>query len=148
MIRTPPATTLDRFEFTIPFAVASKKNSQVIIQNPHSKRAMLVASAKARRHEADVRALALAEMARLGIGDATVFGDASVEVDIAYDTDRETIHVVIRKVCDRPKGRSGRQRDTYGIADGILDALQKLVYHNDNQVARITVTRLVRGDVA
>jgi hypothetical protein len=54
-----------------------------------------------------------------------------------------TLRVVVRSLGPRPKGFTGRTRDIANIPESVLDALQGIVYANDNQVGLLIVRRLL-----
>jgi len=78
-----------------------------------------------------------------GIGGdmSPLFPSEDVTTLITYHARSGTIEVEVYPVCDRPDGFTGRTRDLHNIPDVLLDALQGVVFTNDNQVRRIALVR-------
>ena len=65
--------------------------------------------------------------------------DVEVQIDLYPLSD--AMEVIVRPLREKPKGKSGRRRDIASAIDVTLDAMQKAIYENDNQVARLVVER-------
>lgn len=98
----------------------------------------LIKSAEARKSAAEAWDAAMRAVAGREL---PVFGDDDIEVDIVHLVDVEEIEVRVRSAGPRPKGRTGRKRDLQNLADVVLDAMQGVVYANDNAVVGLNMRR-------
>lgn len=71
--------------------------------------------------------------------------DEDVGVTVVHNVKNDTADVVIEKRGPKPagKGPTGRRRDVTNVPELVLDAVQGIAYHNDNQVADLRVWRNV-----
>lgn len=115
-------------EFEIPRPVASSKNRKRIFGR--GARKIVLLSREAERDIADVRTLALA--AARGI---EFHEDDSLSLTYTHDVHADTLRVRIEKVGELPtKGKRGTKRDVHGMVETIADALQGVLYPNDNAI--------------
>lgn len=127
----------------IPFIPASKKNRQRILRSSRTGRPFISSSRAARADEEFVRHLAEQAVSAAGCAEP-VFPQQSVELELLVDPFLQTTRVRVRAIADKPiRGASGRRSDLHNALDGLCDALQGVVYANDNQVARINARRLL-----
>lgn len=76
-------------------------------------------------------------------GTLPLWPDDEVEVEATRNVQAETLEVVFRWAGPRPKGRTGRDRDTQNLLESLLDVAQGVLYENDNQVRSVTIRRSV-----
>ncbi len=77
-----------------------------------------------------------------------LYPSESVEVKLTIDRTGKAVELSVSRICEKPKKNNGRRRDIQNELTLVCDALEQAgVIHNDNQVARIEVTRLVGGEV-
>ena len=74
-----------------------------------------------------------------------ILEDESVCLEIEHDADTDTVTARVSVLAPKPKGRTGRKRDLHNITDLIADAMQGIVFTNDNQVGRVVLARFVGG---
>ena len=92
------------------------------------------------RAEAEAAAIAAEGMEAL---EHPLFDDDDVAVEIDYHPRNEVVVVRVTSAGPRPKKFTGRKRDLQNLQDGILDALQGVLYANDNQVADLKMRRIL-----
>lgn len=134
------ANTTDRatnaLQFILPFVPASKKN-RTRIHYRHGRAAVGLDKTVVRHEKAIQQMLALA----LAKAKKPVFGDDDVRVDMTWRVLAGVVDVTITRLCAKPSGRTGRNRDVTNIPALVLDALQGFAYANDSQVAELRVRR-------
>lgn len=128
-----------RVEFTTDVPAAKKNRPQMIRPGDRKgPRVILIPSKEAiadeKRIKAQVREL-------LGEPGAPVFGEDDVRVTIRYLAKAGAIEVLAESIGPRPRGFTGRRRDLANIPEALLDALQGVVFKNDNQVADLHIVR-------
>lgn len=118
-------------EFEIPRPVASSKNRKRIFGR--GARKIVLLSKKAERDVADVRLLAI-DAAR-GI---EFHADDALSLTYAHDVHADTLRVRVEKVGELPpaggRHKRGTKRDVHGMLETIADALQGVLYPNDNAI--------------
>ena len=118
-------------EFVIPRPVASSKNRKRIFGR--GARKIVLLSREAERDIADVRTLALA--AARGI---EFHEDDSLSLTYTHDVHADTLRVRNEKVGELParggRHKRGTKRDVHGMVETIADALQGVLYPNDNAI--------------
>ena len=67
--------------------------------------------------------------------------DQEVEVTAVRNVQAGTLTVTARALAPKPKGKTGRDRDTQNLLESLLDAWEGLVYTDDRQVAAVTIRR-------
>lgn len=90
-----------------------------------------------------IQAVARAGLAEIRARALPLFADEDVELDMDYLPRSGLVVCRISRAGPRPKGFSGRRRDVQGIPETVCDALEGLVYRNDNQVSRVAIRRLL-----
>lgn len=118
--------------FTIPTPPASKKNGRRWLK--FGGRMRFVPSDAARRDERDV-----ANIAHLACGGVMPFdADDALHIGYEHDIDSDTVEVTVTKIGTLPSGKKGKKRgtkrDVISIAETLADALQGVLYPNDNAV--------------
>lgn len=75
--------------------------------------------------------------------------EVSLELLVSLDKDNGLTHLQVRPIGEIPKkGPNGRRRDIQNELALICDALEKAgLVANDNQIAKITIERVVQGQV-
>lgn len=133
-----PAGTF--IEFELPRPVASSKNRRRIFAR--GRRVVSLPSAQAVSDVEMVRQAALGATAVCG----TRFGpDDALCLDYWHDVAADTVRVRVTKVGTLPqKGRRGTKRDLHGMVETIADALQGVLFPNDNQVDEVAMRRVRR----
>lgn len=118
--------------FTIPTPPTSKKNGRRWLK--FGGRMRFVPSSKACQDERTV-----AEIARQACGGVMPFdaGDA-LHIGYEHDIDSDTVEVTVTKIGTLPSGKKGQKRgtkrDVISIAETLADALQGVLYPNDNAI--------------
>lgn len=82
------------------------------------------------------------EIARALLPEGLMFEDDELFVTIDWIVALDEVRVSVKSLGPRPKGRTGRQKDVQNIPAIILDALEGVVYRNDNQVKCLVVRRV------
>ena len=119
--------------FTIPTPPASKKNGRQ--WKKFGRRKYLLPSEAAIESEAEV-----AEIARQACGGVMPFDELdALRIDYSHDIATDAVPVTVTKVGTLPakskKGQKrGTKRDVISIAETLADALQGVLYPNDNAI--------------
>lgn len=124
-----------RVSFVIP-TPATGKNSKRLVR--FGNRPALIKSKEALETMADTRRRAITAVAANLL---PLFGDDDVGVTVKHHVAANVCEVVIERLGPPPNVPGWRKRDTPNLPDVVLDALQRIVYRNDNQVARLVVER-------
>ena len=132
----------DEFVLELPFRPLSLKNGQEIKRGRSGGR-YITASTRSRERENAIALLALAQVRSR----APLFADAAVSLHVTERVDDETVIVRVRRIGPRSPA-AARKRDLPNIFDAIADAMQRIVYENDSQIAHVEGVRLYRGMVA
>lgn len=126
-------------------APVSKKNRGVILcpYSPQGRTRKLrghvhLPSDEARMHEEQIAHDACHQVDAI---DRPAFPTQDVRVTVVVSARTNTMAVEVEPIRERPKGFSGRRRDLHSHLDVLFDALERIVYQNDNQVAEIHVYR-------
>ena len=132
-------------EFTIPVPPSLKNGKVLGRQFGSTKVTMRVSSAvresmRLVQHEAR-EAMLFSGVDECGEWKEPLFGDDDIGVDMVYHARRGELTVRVWSEGSRPPKFSGRKRDLQNLQDGVLDALQGLLYANDNQVTKLTMQR-------
>lgn len=133
-----PAPLGHAVEFEIPRPVASSKNrrrnfARGKFLTKKGKMATRIVSLLSEQAEDDTTLIRkLAEDAAGG----AVFGpDDALSLSYVHDIETDRLTVRVEKIGTLPtKGRRGTKRDVHGMLETIADALQGVLYPNDNQV--------------
>lgn len=137
---TPPREPI--FRFTIPVPVSSKNRQRVMRRG---RRAWIAKGAQAEAQHTTIKRAALAALAEWGPRPdlTSLFGDDNLEMQIEHDVELDLLHVTVRSLGPRPgsKVKTGRKRDLQNLQDAVCDALQGVVYDNDNQIDLLTMKR-------
>lgn len=97
-------------------------------------------SRQAKQDRQTIRTAAI--MARgLGTDAPPMFPSEDCTVLITHHAKRDIVDLEIYAIRDRPPGFTGRGSDLQNLLDVLLDALQDVVFSNDNQVRRIAMVR-------
>ncbi len=137
---------MSTFVVTLTGELASKKNGKLIRKDRRGRILGLIENDTVRRVEANLIAqlLAASPGAR-----RPMFDGQSCELSVTIDKDQDITHVAIREIGPRPKGKTGRRRDIQNELGLVCDALERAgIVANDNQFARILVTRIVNQTTA
>lgn len=114
--------------FTVPHAIASKKNRRKWIKRGRKK--FLVPS-----DEACADATEIALRARVAANGVEFDADDALELTYEHVLATDHVRVTVRKVGELPtKGRRGTKRDVHGMVETIADALQGVLYPNDSAI--------------
>ncbi len=135
------------FRIEIPIAVKTKKNSMVITKNAKTGKRGVRQNKDSEANADALKFLIQAAVKKNLKEKESVFGDASVQVDIKFYHSKgsETCVVEVRKIADKPKGRNGRTKDTSNQEAQLLDCMQGIVYDDDCQAADTRIRRYVDG---
>jgi len=92
-----------------------------------------------------IREAAVQAMAEAGYtaGEEPLFGNQDIAAKFTHNVVRDTLTITIEGVGPPPRGKTGRKRDLQNLQDAALDALQDLLYKNDNQITHLLMTRAV-----
>lgn len=129
-----------RIAFTIPRPPASKKNGRRVFRA--GKRIRFMPSRQAELDEDLV-----AEIARQGCGGQMPFDELdALRIDYSHDIATDSVPVTVTKVGTLPaKGKKGQKRgtkrDVISIAETLADALQGVLYPNDNAIDAWAIER-------
>ena len=122
--------------FTIPVP-PSLKNSVVLGRGRMRKSGACKAAMRGIRDAAR-----LAVEARYPSTQGPLFGGNRVSLDVEHDVGRGLLNVVLTDLGPFPtRGATGRKRDLQNLQDALCDALEGIVYENDNQIDRLTMAR-------
>ena len=129
----------------VPLPSPTKNSRQVFVDaagKPGS-----VPGAAGRKSKAVVKALALQAVAeilgRLKNLEPKLLGtDDDVSVEIIIDVPRQVAVVEVRRLGPKPSGRTGRGKDLDNMASTILDAMNKVAYGDDRQVADLHIRKI------
>lgn len=127
--------------FTIPVP-PSTKNSRRILK--HGRRRIVAKSKAAMSAMRSIQDLAIQELHRRALRPPPfnpLFGDDDVAVDITHNVEADTVTISVWSAGPRGKGKTGRKRDLQNLQEGILDALQGILFENDNQVTELRMRR-------
>lgn len=114
--------------FTIPHAIASKKNRRKWIKRGHRK--FLVPS-----DEATADATEIAMRARVAANGIEFHELDALSLTYEHVIATDEVRVMVSKVGELPKrGVRGTKRDVHGMLETIADALQGVLYANDSAV--------------
>jgi Holliday junction resolvase RusA-like endonuclease len=132
-----------RVEFEIPVP-PSTKNSRRLLKR--GRRTIVAKGKAAMRAIPAIQRTVLERLRELDVQlppGSSLFGDDDIAVYIEHRVETDTVSVVVYSAGDRPKrGRkTGRKRDLQNLQEGILDALQGILFENDNQVTHLTMRR-------
>lgn len=70
------------------------------------------------------------------------FDDCDLAMRIEHCVTEDSVVIFVWKCGERPKGKTGRKRDLHNLSVLIPDALQGVLYHNDNQIALMMLERV------
>lgn len=155
---TDPLDLLDapepdpRFRFRMPVPAAKKNRQQVFRFGKKCKACgkrvglRIMPSKEAREVEDKIRfhvKRVLRERGYDDSGQAPFFGDHDVRCEIDYRARDGKIEVTFSDAGPRPKGFTGRKRDLANIPEALLDALQRVLYVNDNQISELHLRRIL-----
>jgi hypothetical protein len=76
-------------------------------------------------------------------GDVETFGSQDISAVFVHNVARDTLTITIEGLGPKPRGTTGRKRDLQNLQDAALDALQGILYKNDNQITHLLMTRNV-----
>lgn len=133
------------FPMRLPFVPAAKKNRPRILwrRHRHGKRVPYVApSEEAEGDENEITMLVRQAIALRGLS-RPVFRDHDVRVEFTYLARSGLLDFEVIDLAPRPKGFTGRQRDVQNIPAVVLDALEDELFVDDNQVAEMTIRRIL-----
>lgn len=135
------AESMTTINFTVPVP-PSLKNGMRLGRRWGSRRVSL------RRSGAVNRALREIQQAALNAIDgapkpdgASLFGDDDIAVAIHHNVLLDRLEIEVTSWGPRPKGKTGRKRDLQNLQDTVLDALQGILYDNDNQIVILNMRR-------
>lgn len=125
---------------TIPFVPHSLKNgvrlgggrmrrSSQVVRDQQAMSVLLTQAARAAGHK----------------GTLPLWPDDEVEVTITRDVHADTCVVTFTRLGPRPRGRTGRDKDTQNLLDAVCDAAEGIVYANDNQVGCVFARRVTKA---
>jgi hypothetical protein len=129
-------TRAARFRFVTP-TPCTGKNSRRIVKFGH--KPALVKSKQALATALQVQQRCLWALRTLP---HPLIPDDDVAVHMRHHVARDLFEVVVEPIGAPPTVDNWRARDTGNLPDVVLDAMQDLVFANDNQVARLVVERV------
>lgn len=103
------------------------RRSSQVVREQQTMSALLMQAARAAGHK----------------GTLPLWPDDEVEVTITRNVHDDTCEVTFTRLGPRPKGRTGRDKDTQNLLDAVCDAAEGIVYANDNQVGCVFARRTV-----
>ncbi len=116
-------------------APPSKKNRQLVMRRRDGRRFI-------RADDSTVAAeQTIAMLARAEVGSGVLWPSEDVRVEITHHARNKTCTIEVEAIGPRPKGFTGRKRDISNLSECILDALQRVVFANDNQVCELVIRR-------
>lgn len=128
--------------FVLNFIPTSTKNSRRLVPGKGKAGPRSIKSARACRES---RLIKQAILEALGaVPERAVFGDDDIAVDIIVDHVNERTMVAVRSAGQKPTGATGRGRDLQNVQEGILDALQSILYDDDRQVVQLRMARVTK----
>lgn len=141
--------TLQEIRVLLPFVPHSLKNNLQLHRerywNPRTKSMSVRAAARTGdqvvREQFAMTALLREAVRRVHKGPGMPWPEDEVEVEATRLVGKDQLEVVFRHAGAKPKGRTGRDRDTQNLLESLLDAAQGVVYSNDNQVRRVAIER-------
>jgi hypothetical protein len=131
----------DTFELWIDSAHSKKNRTQIIC--PHTTNAtrhLIVPSGEAKR---DAREIARLAEDLVHVTDRPFFPDEDLSATMIVDPRRGRMAIKIEAIGERPRKFTGRKRDLHGHIDVPMDALQGIVFANDNQIAELYIRRIL-----
>lgn len=133
MPRLPIGTAV---AFTVPHAIASKKNRRKWIKRGRKK--LLVPS-----DEATSDAIEVAMRARVAANGVHFHELDALQLSYEHVLATDEVRVHVEKVGELPaRGVRGTKRDVHGMLETIADALQGVLYPNDSAVDRFAGGRV------
>lgn len=133
-MRQPPR----KIEFELPRPPRSKKNNKV----PRRSGRRIGLRTCIVEQEADIKVEALKACSGNTL---PLWPEEDISVWVRHDIVTNRVRVTVEpmgRACTF-NGRTGRGRDIQNLPESILDALQRIVYRDDRQVAHITICRVV-----
>lgn len=121
----------------IPTPATGKNRRQLVY---FGSRPAFIKSKEARTTEKQVRARIL--YAVQGCALPLFDDDDDVAVTVRHHVQRQLCEVIVERIGRKPDVPYWRQRDVGNLPDVVLDAMQRVAFRNDNQVARLTVERV------
>lgn len=141
---------MEVFRLRIPTPPSGKNRQRIMAAGKKCKecgrkpKTWIMASAEAEQAAKGIRAAAAMAANQLGWhGHTPLFGDDDVSVLYTVHARSGSCLVEVRSIGPRPDGFSGRMSDLHNVPDVLLDALQGIVFENDNAVRRIAGVRRV-----
>lgn len=132
-----------QIEFTIPTPPSLKNGKRLGRQFGSTRTTMRVSSAvrsAMRLVQQEARAAAIAAETDTVLDEPT-FGDDDIGVEMIHHAKSGELTVRVWSEGPRPRRFTGRKRDLQNLQDGVLDALQGVLFANDNQVVNLTMQR-------
>lgn len=126
---------MNELRIRIPFVPHSLKNGQRIGLGVMHRSHQVV------REQQLMQALLNTELRKVFKGPGLPWPEDEIEVEATRHVESDTFEVVFRHAGPKPKGRTGRDKDTQNLLESLLDAAEGILYSNDNQVQSMTVRR-------
>lgn len=122
----------------IPFLPASLKNNARVGNGRFYK------DPKIEREQSVIRMLAAQAVRAMGhrVVTGPLWPTEEVAVDARRVVGRDELEVTFRMSGPKPKGKTGRDRDTQNLCESLLDAVAGIIYADDRQVAQLHIVRL------
>ena len=122
----------------IPFLPASLKNHARV---GHGR---FYTDTRIEREQSVIRLLAAQAVRAMGhrVVTGPLWPTEEVAVDARRVVGRDELEVTFRMSGPKPKGKTGRDRDTQNLCESLLDAVEGIVYADDRQVGELHVVRL------
>jgi hypothetical protein len=141
---------MSTFELTT-IAPVSKKNNPKILHRGSKRRCRHCRSliggyrsvSMSDQARADTDEIAWDAMQKVHSTDRPLFPDEDVSVTILVNPRTKRMRLRIEAMGPKPKGYTGRKRDTHSHIDVAMDALQGIVFTNDSQVKRLIIQRVI-----
>lgn len=129
------------FRITLPVVPSIKNSRRLLKVRAGGKlRTISARSIASREAMSTVQLLVDAALADYGVPvGRSLFGDDRISVRIEHDVATGTVDLTVRS--KGPKAPGSGRRDLQNLQDGLLDALEGLIYDNDRQVDVLVMRR-------
>ena len=130
--------------FSIPVPASSKNSRQLV--RTRGKRLRSLPSREAKDSKLFVETAALQALRELGFDvsssqRAPLFGDDDIAMSIHHCANTDRVHVRVWSAHARSSSSTSRKRDLQNLPEAICDALQGILFKNDNQIVQLSLFR-------
>jgi Holliday junction resolvase RusA-like endonuclease len=140
----PTATPMPSLHFVIPTPPSSKNSKGMAVIAGRARMFRKREVVQATKQIQEIACEALRQQAPTCYRSRVpLLQDEDAQVEMVHNVANESVDVTVRGMGPRPKGRTGRRRDVVNLPELVLDAIQRIAFANDNQVADLRVWRNV-----